>query len=133
MNDKKYLNKTKKRGVRMGIVYITGKVRGPTGKEEEVRFLVDSGATYTLLPEKIWKSIDLTPKRHLSFVLADGTTVERGISECYIILPQGEAHTPVILGEADDEPLLGVVTLEILGLMLNPFKRTLEPMRMMLV
>jgi len=38
----------------------------------------------------------------------------------------------VILGEKGDEPLLGVVTLEILGLMLNLFKRTLEPMRMML-
>ena len=38
----------------------------------------------------------------------------------------------VILGEADDEALLGVVTLEILGLVLNPFKRILQPMKMML-
>jgi predicted aspartyl protease len=38
----------------------------------------------------------------------------------------------VILGEEDDEALLGVVTLEILGLVFNPFKRTLEPMRMFL-
>jgi hypothetical protein len=33
------------------------------------------------------------------------------------------------LGEPGDEALLGVVTLEILGLVLHPFKRTLEPMR----
>jgi hypothetical protein len=39
----------------------------------------------------------------------------------------------VILGEPGDEPLLGAVTLEILGLVLNPFKRTLQPMRMLLV
>jgi hypothetical protein len=38
----------------------------------------------------------------------------------------------VILGEAGDEALLGAVTLEILGLMLNPFDRTLTPMRMLL-
>ena len=38
----------------------------------------------------------------------------------------------MILGEPGDEPLLGVVTIEILGLVLNPFKRTLEPMRMLL-
>jgi hypothetical protein len=38
----------------------------------------------------------------------------------------------VILGEEGDEALLGTVTLEILGLVLHPFKRTLEPMRMML-
>jgi predicted aspartyl protease len=68
----------------------------------------------------------------VTFTLADGTTIERQVSECYIKLPQGEGHTPVILGEIGDEPLLGMVTLEILGLVLNPFTRTLEPMRMLL-
>ena len=52
------------------------------------------------------------------------------MSECYLILPQGQSHSPVILGEEDDAALLGVVTLEILGLVLNPFSRTLQPMRM---
>jgi predicted aspartyl protease len=69
----------------------------------------------------------------MSFTLADGTMVERKVSECHITLPQGEGHTPVILGERGDEALLGAVTLEILGLVLNPFKRTLQPMRMLLV
>ena len=31
-----------------------------------------------------------------------------------------------------DDGLLGVITLEILGLVLNPFNRTLQPMRGML-
>jgi hypothetical protein len=39
----------------------------------------------------------------------------------------------VVLGEQGDEPVLGAVTLEILGLVLNPFNRTLQPMRMLLV
>jgi hypothetical protein len=43
-----------------------------------------------------------------------------------------KCHTPVILGEQGDQPLLGVVTLEILGLILNPFSRELQPMRMLL-
>jgi hypothetical protein len=47
-------------------------------------------------------------------------------------LPLGEEHTPVILGERDDEALLGVVTLEILGFVLNPFNRTLQPARLLL-
>jgi len=38
----------------------------------------------------------------------------------------------VILGEAGDEALLGVVTLEILGLILHPFNRTLQPARLLL-
>ncbi len=116
----------------MGITYIDGEVSGSNGKARSVRFLVDSGATYSLLAEEDWQALKLKPKRTEKFELADGTLVERAVSECHISLPQGEAHTPVILGEEDDEPLLGVITLEILGLVLNPFKRTLQPMRMLL-
>ena len=117
----------------MGITHIEGVVTGPTGKEATVRFLVDSGATYTLLPFEVWQALELSPKRVAAFTLADGTTIERQISECHVALPQGEGHTPVVLGEPGDEALLGVVTLEILGLVLNPFTRTLQPMRMLLV
>ena len=116
----------------MGITYVEGQVKGPTEKQKTVKFLIDSGAMYSLLPKKVWKAIGLKPKRKMSFTLADGTTVERSISEAYIVLPQGEAHTPVILGEEGDQALLGVVTLEILGLVFNPFDRTLSPMRMLL-
>ena len=117
----------------MGITYIEGIATGPTGKQVSVRFLVDSGATYTLLGEADWRQIELQPKRSLTFTLADGTTVERQVSECHLSLPQGEGHTPVILGQPFDEPSLGAVTLEILGLVLNPFQRTLQPMRMLLI
>ncbi len=117
----------------MGVTYLEGVVIGPTGKRAEVRLLVDSGATYTLLPEQVWKAIELVPRRKAVFTLADGTAIEREVSECYIVLPQGEGHTPVILGQPGDEALLGVVTLEILGLILNPFTRELQPMRMLLV
>lgn len=115
----------------MGITYVEGRVKGPLG-EEVVRFLVDSGATYTVLPEAVWRSIGLNPMGEHEFMLTDGTVLKRKVSECCISLPQGEAHTPVVLGEADDHALLGVVTFEILGLVFNPFKRTLQPMRMLL-
>ena len=118
--------------VHLGLTYVSGTVTGLSKKSAHVRFLIDSGASYTLLPKKIWKKIGLAPKRSVEFSLADGTTIERKVSECRIRLPQGEAHTPVILGEENDEALLGIVTLEILGLVLNPFQRTLQPMRMML-
>ena len=94
---------------------------------------MDSGATYSLASYADWQAIGLEPKRSLIFSLADGTSVERRVSGCHIALPQGEGHTPVILGEPGDEPLLGAVTLEILGLVLNPFTRTLRPMRLLLV
>jgi len=115
----------------MGLTFIEGVVSNRK-KKATVEFLVDSGPIYTLLPERDWKALGLKPRRKMAFTLADGTKVERGISECHFSLPQGEGQTPVILGEPDDEPLLGTVTLEILGLILNPFKRALEPMRAML-
>ncbi len=116
----------------MGITYIKGIVRGSGSKQVAVKFLIDSGASYTLLGPEQWKAIRLKPKRSMTFTLADGTMIERNISECFISLPQGEGHTPVILGEDGDQSLLGAVTLEILGLTLNPFNRTLQPARMML-
>jgi len=118
----------------VGISYIHGTVHGPTGKEASVRFLIDSGATYSLLPGPVWQAIGLAPKREMEFVLADGTTVHRPVSECHLSLPQGDGHTPVVLGQPDDpEALLGVVTLEILGFVFDPFRRTLQPMRTLLV
>jgi len=87
----------------MGLTYIDGVARGPAGTRP-VRFLV----------------------------LADGSTIERDVSECHVALAHGDGHTPVILGEPGDEALLGVVTLEILGLVLHPFDRTLQPARMLL-
>ena len=65
----------------------------------------------------------------MEFILADGTRISRGISECWIELPQGREHTPVILGAERDDALLGVVTLEEMGLVFNPFERSLQPMR----
>lgn len=116
----------------MGLTYIEGVVSGPSGQRRQVRFLVDSGAKYTLLPHDVWQALGLEPKRAMDFILADGTTLTRQISECRISLDDQEGHTPVILGEPGDEALLGTVTLEEFGLVLNPFSRTLQPMRMVL-
>jgi clan AA aspartic protease len=116
----------------MGVTYVEGKVTGQGKRSRTVKFLVDSGAMYSLLPKSVWQEIGLKPKRKLTFTLADGTTIERSVSEARLALPQGEAHTPVILGEEGDAALLGVVTLEILGLVFNPFDRTLNPMRMLM-
>ena len=116
----------------MGLTFVEGTLTGPTGKTRAARFLVDNGASYSLVAEPDWKYLELTPKRSMHFTLADGTKITRQIGECHFALPQGDGHTPVVLGEPGDEPLLGVVTLEILGLVLNPFTRQLQPMRALL-
>ena len=65
----------------MGITYVEGRVKGSSKKQRAVKFLIDSGVTYSLLPKKVWKAIGLKPKRKVPFTLADGTTVDRAISE----------------------------------------------------
>jgi predicted aspartyl protease len=114
------------------ILYIQGQVKGPKGTQADVWFILDSGVMYSVLPPAVWQTVGLKPRRKMTFTLADGTTIDRSISEAYVILPQGKVHTPVVLGEDGDQALLGVVTLEILGLVFNPFDRTLQPMRMLM-
>lgn len=113
----------------MGLTSVVGAVTGASGIKVEVEFLVDSGASYTLLPEKVWRKLKLKPLETVSFSLADGTSIKRKISECRISLLDKTRHTPVILGVAGDEPLLGVLTLGTLGLVLDPFQRYLPPAR----
>jgi hypothetical protein len=68
----------------------------------------------------------------VEFTLADGTSIERRVSECRFEIQGRAATSPVVLGEEKDGPLLGAVTLETLGFMLNPLTREILPMRMVL-
>jgi predicted aspartyl protease len=118
----------------MGLTYVDGRVSVPGRRHRPrpVRFLVDSGAVYSVLRRGDWQALGLKPERDVDFVLADGTSLTRGVSECSIEIEGRKATSPVVLGDTEDEALLGAVTLETLGLQLNPLTRTLQPMRMML-
>ena len=115
----------------MGITYIEATVSNGD-RSATLDFLIDSGAQLSLLPLDIWRRLGLESIDSRQFRLADGTLIERRVSECKLTISEQSRHTPVILGEEGDEALLGVVTLEEFGLVLNPFARTLEPMRMRL-
>lgn len=101
-------------------------------KFAEVEFLVDSGAVYSLVPGKILDSLEIEPYREMSFALADGTSIRRQVCSAYFEYKGEGGPAPVVYGEEGDETLLGATTLESLGLVLNPFTRTLHPMRMLL-
>ena len=107
-------------------------VKREGGRWQTVRFLVDSGATYSVLPWRVWRKLGLKPKRSLDFTLIDGTLIQRRVSHCHFRYGDIDAPSPVILGERNDDALLGAFTLEALGLVLNPFERKLQPMRLRL-
>src|SRR5204863_1838320 len=118
----------------MGVTHVSGKVsrQGRRRRPVAIRFLVDTGAVYTVLPEAVWRALGLKGDRIAEFALADGTTIQRQVSECRVQVEGRGATSPVVLGGPDDAPLLGTVTLETLGRMVNPLTRELLPMRLIL-
>jgi clan AA aspartic protease len=115
----------------MGLTNVTATVR-KNGKSAEVDFLVDSGASYTVLPERVWKRLHVKPLDEMRFTLADATVVKRKIGEVWLEYGGKGRTVQVVLGAKKDAPLLGAMTLEALGLVLNPFTRELLPMQLML-
>jgi predicted aspartyl protease len=67
----------------MGIVYVDGVVKH-CGKSVKARLLVNSGTTYTVLTENVWKELGLEPLSEMEFALADGTVIKRKISEAVL-------------------------------------------------
>jgi len=118
----------------MGITTAILRVREhrKAAKFAEVEFLVDSGAVYSLVPGKILDELEIEPHREMSFSLADGTTVKRRVCSAYFEFEGEGGPAPVVYGEEGDTALLGATTLESLGLVLNPFSRTLHPMRLLM-
>ena len=118
----------------MGITNAILKVKEHRKSEKtaEVNFLVDSGAIYSLVPGAILDELEIEPYKEMSFSLADGTVLKRKVCSAYFEFGGEGGPAPVVYGEPGDEPLLGATTLESLGLVLNPFTRTLHPMRMLM-
>lgn len=118
----------------MGITTVTLKIKNPVEPEKsfEAEFLVDTGAQYTVVPFNVWKELDLKPQRKQKFSLADGTIVERQVGSAFVEFKGTEIATPIVLGDKNDSLILGAVTLESLGLSINPFTRELYPAKLMM-
>ena len=95
-------------------------------------FLVDSGASITVLPESIVKKLGIKPLYEKEFLLADGKVVKRKIGNALVKYKDMEIPTQVVLGGKRDSKLLGALTLEGMGLALDPFERRLYKARMTL-
>jgi clan AA aspartic protease len=118
----------------MGITTAILRVREHRKAEKfaDVEFLVDSGAVYSLVPGKILDGLEIEPYREMSFALVDGTSVKRKVSSAYFEYEGEGGPAPVVYCEECDTALLGATTIESIGLVLNPFTRTLHPMRLLM-
>jgi len=98
----------------------------------EVEFLIDSGAIYSVVPTRILKELGIRPLAKEEFRLADGSTIRRKKGVALFKYEQHIGGADVIFGEKEDSNLLGALTLEALGLALDPLKRVLKPLPMVL-
>ena len=110
----------------MGHVFTQAYVEG-LKSGEKVRMLVDTGATLAMIPRDLAKRLGVPTLKPRKVKLADGKEIEAEAGVVHITIDGREAPaTVLVMGE---EPLLGVETLEILGLKVNPQTGKLEPTR----
>ena len=116
----------------MGLTFVTVRVGNPADgqRAEEVQCLVDSGAVYSLIPERVLQALGVTPHSMREFVLANGEVIQRRLATATFEYEGRRGDSLVIVGEPGDDPLLGVTTLEGFGLVLDPFRRELRPMKL---
>ena len=100
---------------------------GAEGPFEAVDALVDSGATYTLLPAPLLRRLGVQPIDRQRFVVADGRQIERDLGEAVVRINGRTRNTVVVFGDDGAEPLLGAVTLEEFGLGIDPIGKELIP------
>ena len=118
----------------MGLTYIQASIANPARprRSAKLKFLIDSGAFYSVVPARVLRRLGIKPGKTKTFILADGTEVKRSLGQALFRLNGDEGASPVIFGETGDSVLLGIVSLEALGLILDPLKRELRPLPMML-
>ena len=101
----------------MGTIHIDTTIRNPAEREKcwEGRFLVDTGATDSVVPKRHLHAIGLHAEDTRLYELADGTEVTLGITVARIELMDTFTAGIVIFGEDEVEPILGVTALESIG------------------
>jgi clan AA aspartic protease len=118
----------------MGLSYVRIKVANPSDftNSVEVRCLVDSGAVYSVIPSHVLDSIDILPHSSRTFILANGEEIKRKIGTAAFEYQGQRGDSLVVFGEEGESAILGATTLEGFGFVIEPFKRELRPLPMML-
>ena len=89
---------------------------------------VDTGAAYSMLPRRFLESLGCRTLRMQRVVLADGRVDEWPVTEIGIECENRRITTPALMGPEGSPPLLGAITLEGLGLGVDPVQRRLDPL-----
>ncbi len=118
----------------MGLTFLKIGVGNPAKPKvtEEIEFLLDSGAIYSVVPNKILRKLGIKPLDKQEFRLANGEKIVRKKGIALFKYGSKIGGADVVFGEEGDSTLLGAFTLESLGLTLDPLKRELRPLPMII-
>lgn len=118
----------------MGLTVLEVEIANTANPEvrETVQFLLDSGAIYSVVPSPILERLGIQPISNQTFRLVDGSIMVRKKGIALFRYGASIGGADVIFGEEGDSNLLGAFTLEALGLGLNPLKRELMEIPMMI-
>jgi clan AA aspartic protease len=118
----------------MGLTFLEIEVANPAQPKitNPVEFLVDSGVIYSVVPASILRKLGIKPLTTEQFILANGEKIVRKKGGALFKYGEKVGVADVIFGESEDSTLLGALTLEALGLMLDPLRRELKPLPMIL-
>jgi len=120
---------------KMGFVKTKVRVSNPSNpaKHTELERLVDTGATFTLIPRGIFEEIGVEVDARFRLKVADGRFIERDAGTVWIEVEGKGYRVPVVVGDDRGVPVLGITTLEILGLEVDPITKKLKPTEYLLL
>ena len=113
----------------MGYVRVRAKVSNvKRERSKEIELIADTGAIYTAIPEDILRDLGVVATGTRRFKTASGELKELPVGEAYIA---GEGVTSIVAFlPRGATPLLGVTTLGLLGLQVDPVTGELKPMEL---
>jgi len=118
----------------MGLTFLELEIANPANPAVTAKldFLIDSGAIYSVVPTPVLERLGIQPLAMQEFRLANGSKVQRKKGMAIFKYGDRIGGADVIFGEEGDTVLLGAFTLEALGLSLDPLRRELKQLPMLL-
>ena len=113
----------------MGIFSVPAKVYrgfpGSDGAPAEIELMVDTGATFSVVPQDLLVRTGVKAIQQREFLTIDRKLLKRDLGYVGIEVAGCQVWSPVLFGEAGDFPVLGAVTMGIAGLVVDPERKRL--------
>ncbi len=110
-----------------------GVSNGNGGATQWVEALVDTGATFTVLPASVLRErVGVQPAGQMRFTFADGREALLPVGEAVLRIDGQQATNRVVFGE-EGQYLLGATTLQVLGLIPDTSSHRLVPAPKLLI